>query len=199
MTKGFSFSSAALAAWLTVSLYVYLQGRSNGKINIFLLFQLFFGMLLILLPDVLQLLFSVSFPKTTYEFYQLFLILAVFLGTGLNFVNKIPYWDKGLHILCGVLFSLLGYSLLTLFIKRQEPSLWLFLLFGLCFSLAIGVLWEFWEFFCDTFLGMNLQQFDGSGRVPKMGQEALLDTMIDLLADFLGALIAAVLLFIRYS
>lgn len=162
MIKASSFHIVSLAAWLTISLYTYLQGKSIGKINYFLLFQLLIGALLVFLPNGIQKIFHITFPTPLLDFYQLFLILAIFLGTGLNFVNKIPHWDKGLHVLCGILFSLLGYSLLTLLVDTTTThSIWVYLIFGLCFSLAIGVLWEFWEFFCDCFLGMNLQQFNG--------------------------------------
>lgn len=200
MIKTLSLPTLSIAAWLTTSLYVYLQGRSVGKINLFLLFQLFIGMLLIFLPTILQNFFHISFPNSLLNFYQLFLILSVFIGTGLNFVNKIPHWDKGLHILCGILFSLLGYSLLTLLVDMTNTqSILHFVLFGFCFSLAVGVLWEFWEFFCDCFLGMNLQQFNGPKQIPKIGQIALMDTMLDLLADFLGALLVAVVTLIQHS
>ncbi|WP_086351112.1 hypothetical protein [Candidatus Enterococcus clewellii] len=193
MNKPLSISTLSFASWVTISLYVYLQGRSVGKINYFLLLQLFIGMLLIFLPIMIQTFLHVSFPDILSAFYQLFLILSIFLGTGLNFVNKIPHWDKGLHVLCGIFFSLLGYSIFTLFLDTTSPhSFWPYVLFGFCFSLTIGLLWEFWEFFCDCFFGMNLQQFNGIQKIPKIGQAALMDTMLDLLADFFGALLVVI-------
>lgn len=199
MSKASYFPILSLVSWLTISLYIYLQGKSIGKINYFLLFQLLIGVLLVFLPDGIQKIFHIAFPTLLLNFYQLFLILAIFLGTGLNFVNKIPHWDKGLHVLCGMFFSLMGYCLLTLLVDTTTThSIWVYLVFGFCFSLAIGVLWEFWEFFCDCFLGMNLQQFDGPKRTPKLGQAALMDTMIDLLADFLGAIILVVITLFKH-
>ncbi|MBL1224510.1 hypothetical protein [Enterococcus sp. BWR-S5] len=199
MVKAFSFSTFSLAAWVTISIHIYLQGKNIGKINYFLLFQLLVGLFLVFLPNLIQRIFHISFPIQLFNFYQLFLIASVFVGTGLNFVNKIPHWDKALHVLCGILFSLLAYSLLTLIVDtRASHSIWLFIFGGLCFSLTIGVLWEFWEFFCDSFFGMNLQQFSGPQKVPKLGQLALMDTMIDLLADFVGALVIAVLTLFQY-
>ena len=60
------------------------------------------------------------------------------------------------------------------------------------FAVFCGVLWEFYEFTCDSF-GMNLQRYMKAGHL-LLGRAALLDTMGDLLADFIGAVIFAVIL-----
>ena len=55
-----------------------------------------------------------------------------------------------------------------------------------CFSMTIGVIWEFFEYGADRLLGYNMQKF----RMP--GQDGLVDTMNDLIVDTIGAIIACV-------
>ena len=68
-----------------------------------------------------------------------------------------------------------------------KTSPWLFLLFGFAFAGLCGVFWEFWEFLCDQFLGMNLQRFAASDGTLFVGRAALMDTMGDLLTNTIGA------------
>ena len=55
------------------------------------------------------------------------------------------------------------------------------------FSMAIGVIWEFFEFGCDKFLGQSMQQLISVG---------VDDTMFDLIAATLGAGLGGYLLII---
>ena len=50
------------------------------------------------------------------------------------------------------------------------------------------VLWEFYEFTFDGLLGMNMQRYMAAGGELLRGRAALMDTMGDLLMDFLGSL-----------
>src|SRR5699024_1487578 len=89
----------------------------------------------------------------------------------------------------------LGYGLIGLLLKDApiaKTSPWLFLLFGFAFAGLCGVFWEFWEFLCDQFLGMNLQRFAASDGTLFVGRAALMDTMGDLFTNTIGALVMGI-------
>ena len=70
-------------------------------------------------------------------------------------------------------------------------------IFAFSLAVTIGVIWEIIEFATDAWFGTNMQRFDNSvTRDPLMGQNALMDTMKDLILDFIGALIICIVGFI---
>ncbi len=110
--------------------------------------------------------------------------VAQCLGTALGFYGKFLWWDTMLHTLSGVIFFFVGETV----IKQLNNTLAdsninkkTIIAFGVCFSLATGVVWELFEFFVDTFLGQNMQVAKGF-----VGQDAIKDTMIDLISVTLG-------------
>lgn len=114
----------------------------------------------------------------------LFIFSAQCLGTALGFYGKFLCWDTMLHTLSGVIFFFVGETV----IKQLNNTLAdsninkkTIIAFGVCFSLATGVVWELFEFFVDTFLGQNMQVAKGF-----VGQDAIKDTMIDLISVTLG-------------
>lgn len=150
------------------------------------------GILLLLVPLFIRRYLKIKLPRPILLYYWFFLWLSVFLGTGFRLIAHISFWDKILHTASPILLTALGYSILATLLKKfsiSQMNLWIFLIFGFSFAMMCGVLWEFWEFFCDTFLGMNLQRFATLEGTPYVGQEALLDTMGDLFTNTLGALI----------
>ena len=66
-----------------------------------------------------------------------------------------------------------------------------FLLFIVIFSITMmsGALWEIWEFVTDLIMDGNSQKFDGF-----IGQEALKDTMLDIIADAIGGILGSLFL-----
>lgn len=150
------------------------------------------GILLVFVPLVFKRWFSLKLPKAINLYYWFFIWLSVFMGTGFRLIANISFWDKILHTASPILLAALGYSIITTFLRKKEiPSFspWVFLIFGFCFAETCGIFWEFWEFFCDTFLGMNLQRFATLEGVPYVGQKALLDTMGDLATNTFGAVL----------
>jgi uncharacterized membrane protein YjdF len=61
-------------------------------------------------------------------------------------------------------------------------------IFAFCFSMTLGVFWEFYEYFVDGMLGLNMQRFLQEDGTALIGREALCDTMQDLITDAIGAL-----------
>ena len=113
----------------------------------------------------------------------------------MHLISIISFWDKILHAVSPMVLTALGYGLIGLLLKDApiaKTSPWLFLLFGFAFAGLCGVFWEFWEFLCDQFLGMNLQRFAASDGTLFVGRAALMDTMGDLFTNTIGALVMGI-------
>lgn len=120
----------------------------------------------------------------------IFIFATLFLGEFRDFYIRFWWWDLVLHTCSGVLLGLLGFILLYLLNETEAVGMALrpaFLaLFAFCFAVALGALWEIFEFAMDQIFGMNMQKpmlDDPSG---------LTDTIWDLIVDTIGALIASV-------
>lgn len=168
--------------------------------EIILVIEMFAAIALIFVPQLIEHIFKINMPNAMMNAYWVFLLLATFIGTGLQIIVAIPFWDKILHLYSGALLTLVGYGVLSYFfidnLQVLKPTFVAF--FGVIFSLASGLLWELWEFTCDSVLGMNLQRFATVEGVPFIGREALMDTMMDVIFNTGGIIIATVILFLFY-
>lgn len=89
----------------------------------------------------------------------LLLAFGAVLGTCFDFYTLIPCFDMILHAMAGVLFSAFGFTLAEVFFSKNTGARHFFgcLAFAICFSLAIAVLWEIFEYGC-SFLGFDMQE-----------------------------------------
>lgn len=121
----------------------------------------------------------------------LFIFAAQCLGTALGFYGKFLWWDTMLHTLSGVIFFFVGETVIKQLNNSSEDkniSRKTIIAFGICFSLATGVIWELFEFFVDSFLGQNMQIAKGL-----VGQDAIKDTMVDLISVTVGTTCVAII------
>ena len=92
----------------------------------------------------------------------LFIFSAEILGEIQAFYIKFPLWDTILHSLNGFLAAAIGFSLVDLMNKDTRIKFQLSPLFmaivAFCFSMTIGVLWEFFEFFMDLWFHTDMQK-----------------------------------------
>ena len=91
----------------------------------------------------------------------LFIFAAEILGEINNFYGNIPHWDTVLHTINGFLAAGVGFSLVDLLNKnskkiRLSPAFVAIVAF--CFSMTIGVLWEFFEYGADTYFKLDMQK-----------------------------------------
>ena len=159
---------------------------------VLMLTQCILGVVVMLLPGMLEHHLSLKIPNYMCVLYFAFLFCAIYLGEVRNFYYLIPYWDNILHAFSGGMLGALGFTVISLFNDTESVKVKLnpifVALFSFCFAVTIGVLWEVYEFAGDCFLGMNMQKFrDVSGEL-LVGQDALRDTMIDLIVDACSAL-----------
>ncbi|MDD5944494.1 MAG: hypothetical protein PUD43_02070 [Clostridia bacterium] len=117
---------------------------------------------LFMIPSFIQVKYRVEIPAVLEIIILMFIFSAEILGEVNEFYIKIPYWDTILHTLNGFLAAAIGFSLVNLLNENKSLSFNLSPFFvavvAFCFSMTIGVLWEFFEFFMDTYFGMDMQK-----------------------------------------
>ena len=134
---------------------------------------------------------NVDIPNFMEIIFVVFCLCHFILGEISEFYVYVPHWDSILHTISGSMFAILAFSLIGLLNDSKKVSLSpIFVaLFALCFSMAVGGVWEIIEFGVDCIFGTNMQRFDNSvTRDPLMGQNALMDTMKDLIVNAIGAI-----------
>lgn len=210
---------------LLVIVMLVLQLFNRNYENVFLCAL---TLLLLVIPSLVQITFKVELPTTLEIIILVFIFSAEILGEISEFYLMFPFWDTVLHTINGFLAAAIGFSLVDL-LNRSEKTVFnlspLFLaIVAFCFSMTIGVIWEFFEFGMDTLIGYDMQKdtilhtirsvtLDPAGRnVPYVikgitetavnGQElglggyldiGLIDTMQDLIVNFIGAVVFSVL------
>ena len=162
-----------------------------------MLVQCVLGLVAIHIPSFLAHRLKFELPAFLYTMYIVFLYCAVFLGEVRSFSYRIPYWDDFLHSFSSMMTGFFAFMVVT--ILNRDESLVLRLspffvaLFAFTFSVAIGAIWEVYEFSLDGLLGLNMQKFIAADGVEKIGHAALTDTMKDVIVDILGALLSSVI------
>ena len=131
----------------------------RGDLNNALLCLL--SLILLFAPLFIQNKFEITLPNDLEIAIYLFIYSAEILGEIDNFFGIIPYWDIILHTINGFLATAVGFSLVDLLNKNSKNinlSPFYLCLVAFCFSMTIGVLWEFFEYSCDKFLNVDMQK-----------------------------------------
>ena len=179
-------------------------------------------LMLLYIPSWVQVKLRIELPPALEIVILCFIFAAEILGEVNAFYVVIPGWDTMLHTLNGFLAAAVGFSLVMLLNDDERLAFDLspaFLaLVAFCFSMTIGVLWEFFEFFMDMVFHSDMQKdtvihaiytvtldstlsnkvvaLPGIEAAAVNGQElglggyldiGLIDTMKDLLVNFIGA------------
>ena len=186
------------------------------------------SLVLFLLPTIFERSLQIDLPNVLEIVILLFIFSAWILGEVQTYYTIIPYWDTMLHTLNGFLCAAIGFSLVDLLNRHERFSLSLSPVYmaiaAFCFSMTIGVLWEFFECAMDQIFVQDMQKdsivntissvmLDPTGRqraqvihgitdvivVTESGEISLglggyldiglLDTMMDLLVNFIGAVV----------
>ena len=119
-------------------------------------------LLLLIIPSFVQVTFKIELPTTLEIIVLLFIFGAEILGEIAEFYLVFPFWDTVLHTLNGFLAAAIGFSLVDLLNRSERTVFHLSPLFtaivAFCFSMTIGVVWEFFEFGMDQILGFDMQK-----------------------------------------
>lgn len=105
---------------------------------------------------------SVVIPDTLEIIIVLFIFSAEILGEINSYYEKIPMWDTMLHTINGFVAAAVGFSLIDLLNRNEKIMLDMspgfIVLVSFCFSMTIGVIWEFFEFFMDVVFHTDMQK-----------------------------------------
>lgn len=119
-------------------------------------------LVLFMLPSFAQRRLRISLPDTLEIVILIFIFAAEILGEIQDYYHKIPWWDTLLHTVNGFLFAAIGFSVVSILnedkalIKRLSPFYMAVMAF--CFSMTIGILWEFFEWGMDSWFGFDMQK-----------------------------------------
>ena len=142
------------------------------------------GLFLPFLPELVARIFKCKISFRIELLYYIFLFIALDVGICMNLYKTWPFFDKIVHLLSGILSALVGHYSLRYFNAHKNNKVFKALYIMFC-SISIAVMWEFFEFACDKFLGQSMQQLITTG---------VDDTMLDLLSATIGAAIGGYLL-----
>ena len=119
-------------------------------------------LILFLLPTVFERKLQVDLPDTLEIIIMLFIFAAEILGEIRAYYTTYQGWDTMLHTLNGFLCAAIGFSLVDMLNREECFSLELSPAFmaivAFCFSMTIGVLWEFFECLMDYFFLLDMQK-----------------------------------------
>ena len=119
-------------------------------------------LLLLYVPCWIQVKLRIELPPALEITIICFIFAAEILGEVNAFYVVVPNWDTMLHTLNGFLAAAVGFSLVMLLNDNERLTFDLSPLFlaivAFCFSMTIGVLWEFFEFSMDFFFGTDMQK-----------------------------------------
>lgn len=160
---------------------------------VLMLLQCLLGLVVIGLPSFLEKKWSFEIPNYMSILYFLFLYCAIYLGEVRNFYYIVPHWDTILHAFSGGMLGAFGFTLVSILNDSSKVEVALsplfVCLFAFCFAIAVGALWEIYEFTGDGLFGLNMQKFRTADGTVLIGHNALSDTMKDLIIDSVGAFI----------
>lgn len=159
------------------------------------LFIVVLTLVLTFYPNILEKKFRVYLPSDIQVVITLFIFAAQYLGEIKNFYERFWWWDIMLHTTSGFVLGIIGFMFVYLLNKNYDTNVTLspffIALFAFCFAVMIGVLWEIYEFSVDRLIGYNMQKFR------EAGQDGLVDTMIDLIVDSIGAFVVSLIGFLN--
>ena len=116
---------------------------------------------LFMLPFFIQKNFGICLPSTLEIIILLFIFAAEILGELQSYFIQYPYWDTMLHTTNGFLCAAVGFSLIDILNRDAKIKFTLspvYVALAFCFSMTIGVLWEFFEFGMDRLFHMDMQK-----------------------------------------
>ena len=117
---------------------------------------------LFLLPMFVQRNFGIELPSTLEIIILVFIFAAEILGELACFFINVPNWDSILHTTTGFLCAAFGFALIDILNRNDKIKFELSPIYvalaAFCFSMTIGVLWEFFEFGMDRLFHMDMQK-----------------------------------------
>ena len=184
------------------------------------------SLILFLFPTVVEKRLRIEIPTLMEVVILLFIFAAEILGELQNYYTQYPYWDTMLHTTNGFICAAFGFSLIDILTRNRQEKFRLSPLYvslvAFCFSMTVGVLWEFFEYGMDMLFLTDMQKDTVIQSMASMALSSdngvavlrdiatvtvngetlgidgyldigLHDTMADLFVNFIGAVVFSVL------
>ena len=120
------------------------------------------ALLLLLLPAFVEKQLKIELPTVLETIAYFFVFCAEILGEIASFYTRVPFWDTMLHTTSGFIFAAFGFCLFDILNSNKkfkfELSPVFLALTAFCFSMTVGVLWEFFEFGIDCLFNLDMQK-----------------------------------------
>ena len=153
----------------TLGVYLTLRGlviltliRHAVRFDLESVFLCGLTLVLLILPSILTRKLQIELPSTLEIIVLLFIFAAEILGEINSFYVRVPNWDTMLHTLNGFLCAAVGFALVDMLNRSDVFSFKLspvyLAIVAFCFSMTVGVMWEFFEYGVDCFLGLDMQK-----------------------------------------
>ncbi len=114
------------------------------------------------MPSLLERKLDIDLPNTLEIIILLFIYAAEILGEIGAYYVTFPYWDTVLHTMNGFLCAAIGFSLLDILNRTSRVRFHLSPLYlaivAFCFSMTVGVVWEFFECIMDQLFFLDMQK-----------------------------------------
>ncbi|MDD3375579.1 MAG: hypothetical protein PHY73_07665 [Candidatus Omnitrophica bacterium] len=146
-----------------------------------LLFLNCIALFLMFLPAIIEHNYKITLPIELELLFVFFIFGSMFLGETFDYYHKFWWWDVMLHCISGLILGYIGFIILYVFYSEKliKARPFLLVMFSFSFAVALGTIWEIFEFFMDNTFGFNMQK------------SGLVDTMWDLIIDCLGAFVVS--------
>lgn len=119
-------------------------------------------LVLFLLPSFLERSMRIDLPDTMEIIILLFIFSTEILGEVSAWYVRVHGWDTVMHTLNGFLCAAIGFCIVGVLNRSSRVDIKLspayLALAAFCFSMTIGVLWEFFEFAMDWFFHTDMQK-----------------------------------------
>ena len=119
-------------------------------------------LVLFLIPSFVERRLHIDVPNTLEVIILLFIFSAEILGEIQEYYLIFPFWDTMLHTINGFLMAAIGIAMVDILNRSRRFKVRLSPVFvavvAFCFSMTIGVLWEFFEYGMDYFFQMDMQK-----------------------------------------
>lgn len=119
-------------------------------------------LVLLFVPSMLEKGLKIEVPTTLEIITYIFVFSAEILGEIECYYMKYPFWDTMLHTVNGFMFAAFGFALVDIFNRHGRFTFKLSAVFcalvAFCFSMTVGVMWEFFEFGSDELMRLDMQK-----------------------------------------
>lgn len=121
-----------------------------------------FTLVLFMIPAFVEKNFKVHLSSFFEGVVLVFIFSAEILGEIDCYYELVPHWDTVLHTVNGFLFAAFGFALLDMINRDSHMKFKLapvyLAIVAFCFSMTVGVLWEFYEFAADHVVVSDMQK-----------------------------------------